>query len=28
MIIAARPYRPQDIAAYNKKGESIPIEFR
>jgi len=27
MIIAARPYRPQDIAAYNKKGESIPIEF-
>jgi proteasome lid subunit RPN8/RPN11 len=28
MVIAARPYRPQDIAAYNKRGESIPIEFR
>ena len=27
MVIVARPYRPQDIAAYNKSGKPIPVEF-
>ena len=28
MVIVARPYRPQDVAAYNKRGETVAIEFR